>query len=116
MSTLKISDNSAICKAEKPATRPYRPGNGFEGSIFDDNWCSRCQHDAAWREDPSEFACDILSRTLLYNIDNLEYPTEWVEDDVPYSQDTQPRCAAFLPIGDASSSYVEDERQGELCV
>jgi hypothetical protein len=106
-------------------TRPYRPANGTEGMIFDDAWCSRCQHDAAWREDnESGKPCEILNRTLIFDSDQPEYPTEWVEDDVPYKagfatvQDwfdhTNPRCTAFLAIEVEGSTYVKDERQGEL--
>jgi hypothetical protein len=95
-------------------TRPYRPSNGTEGVIFDDEFCSNCQHDAAWREDERAEPCDILSRTFFYNIDDPQYPTEWVEDDVQWPEDSKPRCTAFVPIGETPSSYVRDERQGEL--
>jgi hypothetical protein len=95
-------------------TRPYRPSNGTDGMIFDDAWCSRCQHDATAREDERAFGCEILSRTLIFARDDAEYPTEWVEDDVPYKAGSNPRCTAFLAIEVEGSTYVRDERQGEL--
>ena len=73
-------------------TRAYRPSNGTEGMLFDDRWCSRCVLD-------SDDNCEILACTLLYDIGDPQYPAEWIEDDVPYPQDSNPRCTAFLPIG-----------------
>lgn len=108
---LQISEYSDKNKA----TRSYRPANGTEADIFDDLWCSRCQHDAAFRADATAAACDILTRALFRSIDEWDYPPQWIEDDVPYDQGTRPRCTAFLPIGD-DCSYVEDPRQGELGV
>lgn len=44
-----------------------------------------------------------------------EYPIEWIEDDVPYPQPSNPRCTAFVAISDPSpSTYCPDPRQGEL--
>ena len=95
-------------------TRPYRPSNGTEGAIFDDAWCARCEHDAAWRRDESAVPCDILSRSLAYGINDPGYPIEWIEDDGPYDQDTNPRCTAFVETGTEESTYQPDPRQGEL--
>ena len=80
-------------------TKPYRPSNGTAGMSFDDCWCSRCARDAAWRQDESAEPCDILSRTFIYRIDDPKYPVEWVEDDVPWDQPSNPRCTAFTEIG-----------------
>jgi hypothetical protein len=101
--------------ADKPATLPFRPANGTEGILFDEAWCSRCQRDAAWRAGESAECCDILTRTFVFPVDNPGYPVEWIEDDVPDDQDSRPRCTAFLPIDDGST-YVADERQGEMNV
>lgn len=73
--------------------KPYRPANGTAGMAFDDAWCARCQRDAAWREDENAATCDILTRTLIHDIGDPEYPAEWVEDEAG------PRCTAFLAIG-----------------
>jgi hypothetical protein len=96
-------------------TRPFRPANGTEGMIFDDAFCARCQRDAAWRIDENAEPCGILTRTFIYSITDPDYPSEWSEDDVPYSEDTHPRCTAFLPEGD-TSTYTPDSRQIELKV
>lgn len=89
-------------------TRPYRPANGTEGMLFDDAWCSRCQHES------EERPCDILSRSFLFTLRDQQYPVEWIQDDVPYPHDTNPRCTAFLAEDVEGSTYVKDERQGEL--
>lgn len=98
-------------------TRKYRPSNGTEGIAFDNAWCASCERDRAWREDETKGEpCEILSRTFVHNIDDLEYPTEWVEDDVSYPQPTNPRCTAFVPYQEDAELYwaAHDERQGDL--
>lgn len=77
-------------------TRSYQPANGTEGMAFDDAWCSRCARDAAWREDDTAEPCPILSSALFFKVGDAEYPGEWIEDDVPFDQDSNPRCTAFL--------------------
>ena len=97
-------------------TRPYRPSNSTEGIDFDDRWCSRCQRDAAWREDAEQRPCEILSRAQLYDIGDPEYPAEWIEDDVPNPQQSNPRCSAFV-LNDADAEIEAaraDPRQMKL--
>lgn len=100
-------------------TRPYRPANGTEGMIFDDAWCSRCEHDRHWREtgDDAEseaLPCPILSSAFLFNIGDPEYPAQWIEDDVEWPTSSNPRCTAFQEIGKEGSTFCPDERQMEL--
>lgn len=63
--------------------RPYRPSNGSEGLWFQGEFCDRCSR---WSE---ETGCDIANRTFWHQIDEPEYPKEWVEGD------DGPRCTAF---------------------
>lgn len=72
------------------ALEPYRPGSGTEGMAFDDAWCAHCARDAAWREDDRNDGCDILSRTFALDIEDPDYPKEWI-----YGRDGVPRCTAF---------------------
>jgi len=82
---------------------------------FDEYWCAQCQRDAAWREDENSVEpCDILSRSFIFDINDPEYPTEWIQDDVAYPHYSNPRCTAFLAITDPGSTYVADPRQYEL--
>lgn len=65
-------------------TSPYRPSNGAEGMDFMTRYCENC---ARVSKDGS--ACRILVRTQLNEIDDPDYPSEWIEDA------DGPRCTAF---------------------
>ena len=71
-------------------TSRYRPSNGTEGEIFMNHFCDRCSKDAKYREtlDGSD-GCEILANTLVFEIDDPEYPKEWIRDE------KGPRCTAF---------------------
>lgn len=69
--------------------KAYRPSNGSEGVDFDDRWCAHCTRDAAFRDDDMKDGCPIIAAAFLYDIDQPEYPKEWIEDD------KGPRCTAF---------------------
>ena len=79
----------------------FQPSNGTIGASFIAEWCGNCARDKALREgvaleecDDSE-RCDIVGRTMLYNVDAPEYPIEWI-----YDRDRQPCCTAFVQAGD----------------
>lgn len=55
--------------------KKYKPSNGTEGLMFLDQHCCRCIHDN--NADPHERKCDILTRTLLHDLSDPEYPKEW---------------------------------------
>ena len=70
--------------------RKYRPSNGTEGEDFQEHWCAHCARDAAFRDNPdSGDGCPIVAATFVFQIDEPEYPEEWIEDD------RGPRCTAF---------------------
>jgi hypothetical protein len=75
---------------------PYRPSNGTEGEMFMSDWCFRCERD-------KDGDCDILARTLAFNVDDPRYPKEWVckwapaDDGFPLPI---PRCTAFCLLGE----------------
>lgn len=64
-------------------SKPYRPSNGSEGEWFFNTYCDRCWFDRT--ED-----CPILAATLVYEVDDPEYPKEWVDDG-----DRCGRCTQF---------------------
>ncbi len=70
--------------------RAYRPSNGTEGIGFYENWCGLCVADIPFREGDCENGCRILANTLVYDLDDPEYPDEWV-----YDADGNPCCTAF---------------------
>lgn len=66
----------------------YRPSNGTEGEIFMAHFCERC---AVAEEKDYGPECDILMRTMAYDVNDLGYPTEWRRDE-----NGQPTCTAFV--------------------
>jgi hypothetical protein len=86
-----VSSVSDLFGYDPPPTRPFRPSNGTGGELFCEQFCYRCKRDV-------DENCEILGRTLIYHIDDPEYPIEWVQDDVPYPQHAYPRCTAFEPL------------------
>jgi hypothetical protein len=84
----------------------YRPCNGTEGEIFDAEWCAECERDRAYRDDPDAdpaLGCQILARALAFDIDDPQYPVEWVriqeiaEDGYLLNRG---ECTAFIPRGE----------------
>lgn len=65
--------------------KKYRPSNGSEGMWFTERFCERCAHDQDTGKE-----CPILMRTMLHEVDEPEYPSEWT-----YDQDGKPTCTAF---------------------
>lgn len=65
----------------------YRPANGTEGRDFMNQFCFRCLQDT-FDEDGN--SCPILLATLVNNVDEPDYPEEWVHDE-----EGIPMCTAF---------------------
>lgn len=87
-------------------SEPYRPSNGDAGDAFIAKFCEKCARDG--EDNP----CFILGRALGHNIDDPDYPPEWVQDE------QGPRCTAFTL--EASPDEVDrfyarrDPRQASL--
>lgn len=89
------------------ATIPWRPSNGTGGDIFYEGWCARCHREQGARR------CNIFTRTLAFNMDDPEYPKEWVSDPDGYN----PRCTAFRePKRAVRRSTIKDKRQARFPV
>ena len=81
----------------------YRPANGTEGMIFERRFCERCIHDI--NDD-----CAIHTRALLHDVDEPEYPREWV-----YDANDSPACTAFATeILPPSRAELEEAGQQSL--
>lgn len=65
-------------------SKKYRPSNGTEGEAFQSQWCDRCAKQAD---------CEIVAKTMMYSVDEPEYPEEWRRDDEGWPGN--PRCEAF---------------------
>lgn len=70
------------------AGKPYRPSNGTEGEMFQEQFCYRCRNDQN-DDDP----CEILTATMFYTVNAPKYPKEWV-----YDKDGRPTCTAFHDV------------------
>lgn len=70
---------------------PYQPTSGFEGAAFMEAFCDRCVCDRAFRDGTGD-SCPIAANTMVYDLDDPEYPEEWREDGPE-----GPRCTAFTP-------------------
>lgn len=70
---------------KKHAGEKWRPSNGTEGMIFQELYCMNCQKD----QDENN-QCEIIVRTMCFNINDKEYPVEW-----QIGTDGQPTCTAF---------------------
>ena len=71
---------------------PYRPANGTEGAYFQADFCDRCKHDQGYQRTlDATHGCPILLATLLFQVDDPEYPREWIwENGIP-------KCTKFEP-------------------
>lgn len=96
----------------------FQPSSGTIGESFIAGWCGNCARDKALREgveleecDDNE-RCDIVGRTMAYNVDDPEYPSEWI-----YDENGAPCCTAFIPAGEpvpaARCAHTNDMFGGE---
>lgn len=70
-------------------SKRYRPSNGTEGEAFIDHFCMNCINC-----DPNpdgKKQCNILMRSMCYNVNDKEYPSEWTFDEMEY-----PTCTAWV--------------------
>jgi hypothetical protein len=76
--------------------KKWRPSNGSEGDWFMAQFCDLCRKD-----DPEkEILCEIIYKSMAYEVDDPEYPKEWVEYDNPESpMGTSVKCTAFESEG-----------------
>jgi hypothetical protein len=81
--------------------RLYQPSNGTEGMIFTDVFCDRC----AKENSIEEKYCSILTRTLVHDAHDKEYPKEWVCDD-DYKN---AKCTAFVDKNKEPEKPVDNE-------
>jgi hypothetical protein len=75
----------------------YQPSSGSEGAWFMSRFCDLCKRDAAFRDGTGD-SCPIAADTMVYSVDDPEYPREWIEDE------SGPRCTAFEPEESLSST------------
>lgn len=68
--------------------KKYRPSNGTEGMAFTDTYCMQCIN---CNPDPDgKKQCDILFRSMAYDVSKDEYPLEWT-----YDKEGRPICTSW---------------------
>ena len=76
-------------------TKPFRPSNGTEGDIFHGQYCTYCRANAG------EDGCDIELRAMANDIDDPEYPKEWIREwRDALNWWGAPLCTAYVSIND----------------
>ena len=97
--------------------KPYRPNSGIEGMWFISQWCVNCKRDRVANgsveagDENDEDMCPIIAATFAHDIDDPEYPVEWIRD-----ADGRPCCTEFEDVGDPGgvSVAVADDRTEDL--
>lgn len=74
------------CAGEK-----FQPSNGTEGMIFMEAFCDHCIHEKFCHTgEHGDLQCEILSNTMLYGVNDKEYPQEW-----QYNAEGWPVCTKW---------------------
>jgi|ERR1700748_274899 len=77
--------------SEERQFQKYRPSNWSEGDWFINKWCRNCIHGKYEHTHKSEDPpCKILSYSIVYELNDKEYPSEWV-----FGDDGKPKCTAW---------------------
>lgn len=73
------------------AGQKFQPSNGTEGMIFTEAFCERCIHEKfVHTGEYGDLQCEIFSNTMLYNVNDKEYPQEW-----QYNEKGWPVCTKW---------------------
>lgn len=86
----------------------YRPSNGTEGMEFYSSWCETCCNDGGIDTDDG---CEILTKTMVLDIEDEGYPNEWV-----YDEQGVPCCTRYDVPSDTHTARTRRmrEEKGQL--
>jgi hypothetical protein len=77
--------------------KPWRPSNGTEGVIFQEQWCAQCQRDNVMNGAVDSATCAETDYCSILNRSFQAGPLpEWREDELG-----MPFCTEFLVIEEA---------------
>ena len=68
-------------------TKSYKPSSGTAGDAFMTEFCYQCKKDRF--NGASGQSCQIITDTYIYDVEDDEYPKEWIQDE------DGARCTAF---------------------
>lgn len=89
----------------KPGDK-YRPSNGTEGEIFEENYCAKCRFYDAQEGVLTVCSKELQDRAMIFDIDSPKYPSEWT-----YTEQGKPTCTAWQP--QPTKEEREEERRLE---
>lgn len=70
-------------------SKKWQPSNGTEGEIFIEEHCMICRH---CNPDPEgKKQCEILCKTMVYDISDEKYPKEW-----QLNEEEEPICTNWV--------------------
>ena len=67
----------------------FKQSNSDQGSCFESDYCLNCRRYRRSKQ-TDDYYCRIRLYTFAYDIDDPEYPSEWI-----YQEDGSPTCTAF---------------------
>lgn len=72
--------------------KKYEPYSADEGENFMNHFCANCRHEKFMHtQNDADKKCGILkNRTMVYNVNDEQYPSEWT-----YDENDNPTCTAF---------------------
>ena len=71
--------------------KKYIPSNGAEGEWFFSKFCFHCLHERfLLTNNDADKKCEILTNTLLFDIEDEKYTSEWT-----YDKDGNPTCTNY---------------------
>lgn len=71
--------------------KKYQPSNGSEGSMFMSFYCENCKHEQYLNTGvETDKKCDILSRSMILDVKDENYPEE-----LTFDEEDQPTCTKF---------------------
>ncbi len=90
-------------------TKFYRPSNGTEGMIFTSHNCDICIFDDSISQYGEEKACTLLLNSMMYDINDPEYPQEWI-----YNEENYGICTKFILDGSKKAKNDQIKRNQKL--
>src|SRR3990167_10118962 len=105
MSDIKRPSTEELLRNSHPRreTIKYRPSCGTEGMNFMEVFCCKCAKD-----DGQGYGCNIAGRTFKYEINDPQYPSEWI-----YDENKKPTCTAF--IRDFTQAGLQPQSELSVC-
>ena len=69
----------------------YRPSTSSEGDDFMNKFCANCIHEEYLHTmDDESKMCEILTATMIFDVNSSSYPVEWI-----YDENNNPKCTKF---------------------